>query len=222
MIDKAFFEENNKINIIPLFTTPVMTVQLNFDLEKLTEFAFQIQNKDKKGAQNTNRGGWHSNEIYEENHEEFIRLKKEIKQYLQIYHSEVFKGMVFKGNVIQNLADMWVNINEKYHYNEWHLHPHSTLSGTYYIKHDGSNENGNIMFKHPTNLYISLVHWPRELLESTKKTNEITSEIVPITPKSNMLLIFPSWLEHKVENNLKNDSRISLSFNSFPILEKNS
>ena len=32
-----------------------------------------------------------------------------------------------------------------------------------------------------------------------------------------MLLIFPAWLEHKVEMNLKDDNRISLSFNSGPI-----
>ena len=41
----------------------------------------------------------------------------------------------------------------------------------------------------------------------------LTAENVEVTPKPNMLLIFPSWLEHKVEANLKNDFRISVSFN---------
>ena len=49
------------------------------------------------------------------------------------------------------------------------------------------------------------------------RTYETTEEIVRITPKSNMLLIFPSWLDHKVEINLKNSSRISFSFNIKPI-----
>jgi len=114
---------------------------------------------------------------------------------------------------------MWVNINEKHHYNEWHIHPLCTLSGTYYIKHDESKEHGEILFKHPYFPYYSLSHWPERSIENT---NEITSEIVSIIPKSNMLLIFPSWLEHKVETNLKNDSRISISFNAVPILEKKS
>ena len=70
-------------------------------------------------------------------------------QHLQTYHSEVFRGMIFRNNVIQSINDMWVNINEKYHYNEWHIHAYATLSGTYYIKHDGSKENGDIVFKHP-------------------------------------------------------------------------
>ena len=210
-------KENYKF--LPLFATPVMQVQLDFDLKKLTEFAFQMQNKDKKGVQYTNRGGWHSDYIQEEKHEEFIRLKKEILQYLQIYHSEIFRGMVFKKNVVQSFGKMWVNINEKYHYNEWHIHAYATLSGTYYIKHDGSTENGDILFKHPNHLYMRLAHWPEGLIEIP---NEITSEIIDILPKPNMLLIFPSWLEHKVEANLKNNSRISISFNSVPILEKKS
>ena len=112
---------------------------------------------------------------------------------------------------------MWANINEKHHYNEWHIHPYSTLSGVYYIKHDGSDENGNISFKHPNNLYMTNCHWPvRGMIE---QTNEVTSETITITPISNRLLIFPSWLEHKAEMNLKDDSRISLSFNVQPMLE---
>ena len=45
----------------------------------------------------------------------------------------------------------------------------------------------------------------------------MTAEIINIKPRPNMLLIFPAWLEHKVEMNLKDDNRISLSFNSGPI-----
>ena len=214
----------NEMSIAPFFATPLMSVQLDFDLEKLSEFAFEMRNKDNKGIQKTNRGGWHSNSqiyIQEKKHEEFIGLKKEINQYLQIYHSEIFQGMTFKGkgNILQSINGMWVNINEKGHYNDWHIHSFSTLSGVYYIKHDGSDENGNILFKHPNHPYTNLIHWPPGLVE---KTNEVTSEIISIIPKSNMLLIFPAWLEHKAEVNLKNDSRISLSVNSIFSLEKKS
>jgi uncharacterized protein (TIGR02466 family) len=209
----------DEIKIMPLFTNPLMVIQLDLDLEKLTDFAFQIQNKNKKGVHFSNEGGWQSNNICEEKHEEFIRLKKEINQYLQTYHLRIFRGMEFKENVIQNMNHMWVNINEKYHYNEWHIHGFSTLSGVYYIKHDGSDESGNILFKHPLASYVSFAHWPPNIVEYT---NEITAHIYKFTPKPNMLLIFPSWLEHSTGINFKDDSRISLSFNSDPILEKKS
>ena len=200
-----------KTNIKTFFTTSIMQIQLDLDTDKLTELAFQIQNKDKRGVQVTNKGGWHSNDINKEKHEEFIRLKKEITQSLQVYHLEVFEGMKFTTNVTQNIVNMWVNINEKHHYNEWHVHPFATLSGAYYIKHDGSAEGGDILFKHPKAEYMVAAHWPPEIVEAY---NDATSGIVNITPKSNMLLIFPSWLEHKVESNLKNDTRISVAFNS--------
>ena len=209
-----------EISIIPLFTSPLMVIQLDLDLEKLIEFSFQLHNKDKKGVQLTNKGGWQSGDIGEEKHEEFIRLKKEIYQYLQAYQIKVFWGMRFEEeNIRQEFHNMWININEKYHYNEWHIHPGATLSGVYYIKHDGSSENGNIMFKNPRGLYMALSHFPPGIV---KYTNEVTSDIYNVNPQSNMLLIFPSWLEHKVEPNLKNDNRISLSFNSSLILEKKS
>ena len=202
--------------ITPFFACPVMSVQLNFDLEKLTELAFQLQNKDKKGVQLSNKGGWQSNNINEEKHEEFIRLKKEINQYVQIYHAEVFRGIVFKENIIQSINSMWVNINEKHHYNEWHIHPQATLSGIYCIKHEGLTEQGDIAFKHPNYLYMTVVHWPEGMVE---RHNMTTATHINFTPKPNMLLIFPSWLEHKVETNLKDDSRISLSFNSIHLVD---
>ena len=202
--------EKNEMNIIPLFTTSVMQTQLDLDTDKLTELAFQIQNKDKDGVQVTNKGGWQSNNVIEETHEELDKLKKEITQYLQMYHSEIFQGMKFKTDVTQTLANMWVNINEKHHYNDWHVHPFATLSGVYYIKHDGV-ENGDILFKHPEHPHMAALHWPPEMVEAY---NAATAEVVNITPKSNMLLIFPSWMNHSVEANLKNDPRISVSFNS--------
>ena len=204
---------------VPLFANPLMRVELDLDLEKLSEFAFQLQDKEKEGVQETNIGGWQSGDIIEEKHEEFIKLKKEISKNLQIYHSQVFKGMVFEDDIIQNLNNMWVNINKKHHYNEWHIHPLATLSGTFYIKHDGSTENGNITFKNPNGLYMGVSHWPKRLV---KNYDEITAGKISITPKSNGFLIFPSWLEHRAETNLKNNTRISLAFNTIPILEKKS
>ena len=208
MVEKN--NNNDTMAWMSMFATPLMSVQLDLDLEKLTELAFQIQNKDKKGAQKTNKGGWHSNNINEEKHEEFIRLKKEINYFSQIYRSEVFRGMIFNKNVTHSISHIWININEKHHYNDLHIHGESTLSGAYYIKHDGLFENGDIIFKHPKAAYMNILHWPPGSIE---KTNIMTADYINITPKSNMLLIFPSWLEHKVEANLKNDFRISVSFN---------
>ena len=216
-------ENDNKITTNTFFATPVMEVQLDFDLEKLTELTFQLQNKDKKGIQASNIGGWQSNDIAEEKHEEFLKLKEEITHYLNLYHSKAFWGMVFEGNASQSIGNMWVNYNGKHHYNEWHVHPNAILSGVYYIKYDGV-ENGNIEFKNPYYPYITSAHWGAGNSHTTnilKTPNEMTAGIVSITPKPNELLIFPAWLEHRVKPNLKDDPRISLSFNSMLVVEQN-
>ena len=58
----------NNVSFMSLFASPLMQVQLDFDLEKLTEFAFQMQNKDKEGVLVSNIGGWQSNDINKEKH----------------------------------------------------------------------------------------------------------------------------------------------------------
>ncbi len=202
---------NDTVKYLSLFANPVMSVQLDLDLEKLTEFAFEMWNKDKEGVNKSNIGGWQSDNVGEEKHEEFIKLKKEINHYLQIYHSEVFRGMKFKENVKQDIEGMWVNINEKDHWNEWHIHPGGTISGAFYIKHDSTGKHGNIIFENPISLYLRYMHWPNELVE---EWNQTTASKIESMPEPNILLLFPSWLKHRVGSNLRNDTRISLSFNS--------
>tara|TARA_B100001778_G_C18374420_1_gene532276 strand:+ start:52 stop:696 length:645 start_codon:yes stop_codon:yes gene_type:complete len=206
---------DTNFGVTSLFKTPLMEVELSLDTDKLTEFVFDMWNKDKDGKEKSNRGGWHSNnEIHKHPYEELQKLKKEITHYLRKYHLEVFRDMIFTSEMTQVIDEMWANINEKHDYNEWHVHPYSNLSGAYYVKHDGSKENGDILFKHPDPFYAKgygMLHWPPQSVEAY---NEVSAPIVEVTPKTNLLLLFPSWLEHKVNNNLKNDTRISFSFNT--------
>ena len=43
-----------------------------------------------------------------------------------------------------------------------------------------------------------------------------------IVPQEDMILFFPSWLEHDVEENQSNEERISIGFNIFAVPERNS
>ena len=43
--------------------------------------------------------------------------------------------------------------------------------------------------------------------------NDLNGQIKSITPKPGTLILFPSYLEHKVEENLSNKERIVVSFN---------
>ena len=45
------------------------------------------------------------------------------------------------------------------------------------------------------------------------KCNMYTSSIWEILPEEGKLLLFPSWLDHEVDQNLSQEKRISISFN---------
>ena len=63
--------------------------------------------------------------------------------------------------------------------------------------------------KSKPNSYVGLGNWSL-LMES----DQINSGIVSLTPRKNILFIFPSWSNHSVDPNLSDEPRISLSFNT--------
>jgi len=95
---------------------------------------------------------------------------------------------------------------------QFHSHANCFWSGVYYYgeKYD---ESSSLAFKHPLNNYIEnygFTVYP-EVATSYNKMEEI------ITPHKNGLVLFPSYLKHKI---LKHDSdipRYSLAFNIVPV-----
>lgn len=91
----------------------------------------------------------------------------------------------------------WANVHDHGGFNTQHLHPNNTFSGTYYLRvPEGA---GPIVFKDPR--YASLMNPLGTATESA------------ILPKEGQLIIFPSWLEHRVELNQSQDARVSVAFN---------
>jgi uncharacterized protein (TIGR02466 family) len=202
-----------------IFGYPIYQISLDHDLEKLIEFAREVREKNPEGGKYTNQGGWHSNPIElaggeGNSNEEFVSLKASIQQQVKIYHKEFFKTTEFHANYEPLISDVWLNINGKNHWNDWHIHPEGIFSGTFYIQHD-SDKNGDIVFKNPLESkleYLKLTHCLDRRL--VKKYDDLLSKEIRITPEPNMLLMFPSWLHHKVTENLGNNERISLSFDT--------
>lgn len=99
----------------------------------------------------------------------------------------------------------WVNINKKGDYNKRHIHFDSALflSGVYYVK--VPEKSGDIRFYNP-----------RGCMSDTTYDHRYFNDghiYQALSPKEGMILFFPTWLEHDVEENLSCDDRISVSFN---------
>jgi uncharacterized protein (TIGR02466 family) len=103
------------------------------------------------------------------------------------------------------LDSLWINVMNKGAIHAPHIHPHSAISGTYYVSVPPGS--GVIRFEDPR-LAMMMAAPPR------KKNARLENRLfVDVQPKSGMLLLWESWLRHGVEANGARSPRISVSFN---------
>ena len=107
-------------------------------------------------------------------------------------------------DVPETYIHYWVNFNPPGAFNHRHHHTDTVilLSGVYYLK--VPPDSGRITFFDPRGLTINSMGDSRFY----KYEPEVT-----VDPQSGMIVYFPSWLEHEVENNQGNSERISIAFN---------
>lgn len=101
----------------------------------------------------------------------------------------------------------WVNINGKGDRNQRHTHLDTTLllSGVYYVK--VPENSGNIRFYDPRGSLIQCMP------DHEYYNNGFAYQY--IEPSPGMIIFFPTWLEHDVEENQSSEDRISIAFNVF-------
>ena len=185
-----------------LFHVPIQISKLELDIDSLIEFCYEMKRKNEKGIVKTNVGGWHSDDIFNETHTEFVKLKNKIKDAVDLYHHEI----QLKKTHTQKINNIWVNINQKGHLNEYHDHPGACLSGAFYL----TKSKSPIIFQHPMR-DISRYFWDESIVEEWNAAN---SGSWTIEPNPNILLVFPPWVYHKVSFNEEDTDRISFSFNT--------
>lgn len=102
------------------------------------------------------------------------------------------------------LNQMWANVNGANSYNRSHQHPDSFISGVYYLK--VPKNSGNLVFEDPRNPWCILQG-------SYTEMNSFSSTEVQYEPSPGLMILFPSYLPHRVEINNSKEDRISISFN---------
>lgn len=103
------------------------------------------------------------------------------------------------------LDSLWINVMKPGAIHAPHIHPHSVISGTYYVT--APPRSGAIRFEDPR-LGLLMAAPPKK--KSARAENRL---FVDVTPKPGMLLLWESWLRHGVEPNAARSQRISVSFN---------
>jgi len=97
----------------------------------------------------------------------------------------------------------WANVNEPGSENREHTHSDSFISAVAYFQAEGT---GRIQFMPYNYTYkMTLPQWPYYGVSYYE-------------PQDGDIILFPSWLLHKIERNPSNKQRINMAFNAMPPL----
>ena len=193
--------KTSDLNLV--FPTPIWTKVIDNFSEinsKMNKYIQDLQLQNPKGKIKSNMLGWHS--------ENFNLQDSEVKFFLESISININKaindmGWDLEKNII-NITSMWSIINKKDASNARHTHSNNYISAAYYVE---APENcGDIIFYDPRDERI--VRKP-----VIKNLNDLNSEVINITPKNGMLVLFPSYLHHSVDFNKSDKNRIVISFN---------
>jgi len=103
------------------------------------------------------------------------------------------------------LEDIWINILPEGGTHSSHIHPHSVISGTTYVRVPPGASS--IKLEDPRHAMMMAAPVRRK-----DAREELRSFIYP-GPQAGDVLLWESWLRHEVPMNMDEDDRISVSFN---------
>ncbi len=132
----------------------------------------------------------------------FAELERALSRHVAAFARELDFDLNGRKLVLDSL---WVNVMNKGAIHAPHIHPHSVISGTYYVAIPPGS--GAIRFEDPR-LALMMAAPPRK--QKARLENRL---FVDVEPKPGMLLLWESWLRHGVETNRARGRRISVSFN---------
>ena len=186
-----------------LFPTPVWTIQLD-NYKSVNEQMFSYiktkQKNDKIGVSKSNVKGWHSTD--------FDLNDKDPQTFISFILPAIEKVMTDmnwdKEKQIAKINNMWAIVNTGGSANLRHQHGNSTISGAYYVR--APMNSGDIVFYDPRPA-------PVYSHPNTTNPNFLNAQVNGVSPKEGALVLFPSFLDHSVNENISSSERIVISFN---------
>jgi uncharacterized protein (TIGR02466 family) len=201
------------VSIRALFPTYVYSAALQkqrvaaFNLELLQE-CLQLRADDASGRRWSRRnypGGYTSYGSAHRLHTmspTFAALQRKLQRHLDVFARTV--GWDLAGRPL-GMTDCWVNIMPAATVHGLHLHPLSTVSGTYYVQVPRGAPG--LKFEDPR-LDRFMAAPPRSKRNGRDAATWSTFSAAP-----GRVILFESWLRHEVAPNPVASERISISFN---------
>ena len=132
----------------------------------------------------------------------FARLERLLNSHVKTFSTAI--ELDLSGRQL-SMTDCWVNIMPRGVVHGLHLHPHATISGTYYVQTP----------RGCAGLKLEDPRLDRYMAAPTRRVNARPEHQswVTIPAAAGQLVLFESWLRHEVPPNNAAGERISISFN---------
>ena len=133
---------------------------------------------------------------------QFAELEKKLNAHVAAYARELHYDLDGKKLTLDSI---WINILKPGGVHTSHIHPHSVVSGTYYVAvPKGASA---LKFEDPR-LGFMMAAPPKK-----DKAPREAQSFVYLDPAPGTVVLFESWLRHEVPPNQAREDRISISFN---------
>ncbi|MET0545001.1 MAG: TIGR02466 family protein [Caulobacterales bacterium] len=132
----------------------------------------------------------------------FADLKKQLDKHAAAFGKDLHLDL---GGRKLTLDSLWVNVLEPGGVHTGHIHPHSVISGTYYVEIPSGSSA--LKFEDPR-LPLMMAAPPRGM-----DAPEAERSFIYIQPAAGELLMWESFVRHEVPPNTAKKPRLSVSFN---------
>ncbi len=202
----------SKINYLPLFATPVIQTLLDENTDELKNIKdFSASHESSNVRQDA---------YVDELNVTPDRLgKRVLEKYPQIrdiildkfdFVCQNYLGFKKKKYII---TTSWITVTRKGDFSQFHNHRNSFWSGVYYFQDEYPEGSSYIKFLNPVQSLSDYFYSSYDIEYFT----EDSSESWEFPPESKQLLLFPSYLKHRIMKNNSDKVRHSLAFNIVPI-----
>lgn len=178
---------------------------LNARMMKDIESVLENDKFGQKWSKENYRGGYTSYASLSDLHARYPSFAA-FEQALQPFAEQFGKSQGWNLEDLEvKMTHLWINVMPEHTYHTLHFHPHSDVSGAYYIQ--TPPQSVPLKIEDPRmNFYMNA-----PLRELETQASKDLYQLIPA--KTGDFVMFESWLRHEVPPNTSKKPRISLSFN---------
>ncbi|CAE8581115.1 unnamed protein product, partial [Polarella glacialis] len=193
--------------VVPSFATPVYKKRLLFEEDEILKLNAAIIKESERLRESDEDGKKWSEINYAGGYTSYGGLRSlnrvspifaELEDLLSSHMNKFKKQLELEGNGEMSLRDCWVNMMGSGTTHVMHQHPSATISGTYYVQTPKGSPG--LTFEDPR---------PERSAARSRRS------LVEFPVQAGDVVLFESWMRHKVSRFEGEGERISVSFNYY-------